>query len=84
MQRNNPPLPKKRRKTSNRKNKQRPHKLADKQTKEQASSLSGEWKPASYVAVTTFVILALALASGTAYDLFNRWVIVSNVNIIKP
>ena len=54
------------------------------QTKEQAPPLSGEWKPASYVAVTAFVILALALVSGTAYDLFNRWVIVSNVNIIKP
>ena len=54
------------------------------QTKEQAPPLSGEWKPASYVAVTAFVILALALCSGTAYDLFNRWVIVSNVNIIKP
>lgn len=54
------------------------------QIKEQAPPLSGEWKPASYVAVTAFVILALALVSGTAYDLFNRWVIVSNVNTIKP
>ena len=58
--------------------------LSQKQTKEQAPPLSGEWKPASYVAVTAFVILALALVSGTAYDLFDRWVIVSNFNIIKP
>ena len=33
---------------------------------------SGEWKPGSYVAVVTFVTLALALVIGTAYDIFIR------------
>merc|ERR1719341_137560 len=33
---------------------------------------NGEWKSASYVAVTTFAILVLALTVGTAYDIFNR------------
>merc|ERR1719450_209197 len=33
---------------------------------------NGEWKPASFVAVPIFAILALALVCGTAYDIFIR------------
>ena len=45
-------------------------------------TLSGEWKPASYVAVTTFAILALALAFATAYDIFNRVVVINSTVIM--
>ena len=46
------------------------------------SSLPGEWKPGSFVAVTTFAILALALFIGTAYDIFNRVVFIKMIILI--
>ena len=46
------------------------------------SSPPGDWKPGSYVAVTTFAILALALTIGTAYDIYNRVVVIKSTVII--
>ena len=53
-------------------------------TTNKQTSLSGEWKPASYVAVTTFAILVLTITIGTADDIFYRvrGVFIKNIVIV--